>query len=398
MNQQETVRLFSQGRDAWNAWAKERLAERQALESAGEDFSAPWTLGEDGKAWLETAKADFSRYSFDEDTSFEGFRFPGDAYFGEAAFSRRVDFGKAAFSGGANFREAAFSGGAYFGGAAFSGNANFNSAEFESAADFTAIKAHSIFSMVGTKFRLVPEFAHADFKPEAPRLDTLRIEPRGFWKQTLRLVKGDSKRNPEGPGRWRVLQKLANDGHDHISEQRFFRGELLAKRGLEEQWWRAPFTFLVSLIYQVSSNFGASLIFPLLWWGTGIIGFAWFYLTEHMVRVANPEASMASATFRIWRRLWEGGEGFACIAGEGQPVFAAIGLSMSKSLFAGFGPARTLDQIHACLYGIHVRSTFESFQPVIPGWVTGIGVVQFLASAILIFLFGLALRNHFKIK
>jgi len=376
MNQQETVRLFSQGRDAWNAWAEERLAERQAFEKEGEDLSEPWTLGEDAEAWLEAAKVDFSGYSFDEDAAFQGFHFPGDVDFGEAAFSGDAVFGEAAFSGGADF----------------------NSAEFEGAADFTAIKAHSIFSMVGTRFRLVPELAHADFKPEAPRLDTLRIEPRGFWKQTLRLVKGDSKGNPEGPGRWRVLQKLANDGHDHISEQRFFRGELLAKRGSEEQWKSASFTFFISLIYQVASNFGASLILPLLWWGTGIVGFAWFYLTEHMVRVANPEASMASATSRIWRRLWEGGEGFACIAGEGQPVFAAIGLSMSKSLFAGFGPARTLDQIHACLYGIHVRSTFESFQPVIPGWVTGIGVVQFLASAILIFLFGLALRNHFKIK
>ena len=376
MNQKETVRLFSQGRDAWNAWAEERLAERQAFEKEGEDLSEPWDLGEDAEAWLEAAKVDFSGYSFDEDAAFQGFHFPGDA-----------DFGAAAFSGNADFREAAFS-----------GYANFNSAEFEDAADFTAIKAHSIFSMVGTRFRLVPELAHADFKPEAPRLDTLWIEPRGFWKQTLRLVKVDSKGNPEGPGRWRVLQKLANDGHDHISEQRFFRGELLAKRGSEEQWWRASFTFFISLIYQVTSNFGASLILPLLWWGTGIIGSAWFYLTEHMVRVANPEASMAGATSRIWRRLWEGGEGFACIAGEGHPVFAAIGLSASKSLFAGFGPARTLDQLHACLYGIHVRSTFESFQPVIPGWVTGIGVVQFLASAILIFLFGLALRNHFKIK
>jgi len=28
MNQQETLALFAQGRDAWNAWTKERLAER----------------------------------------------------------------------------------------------------------------------------------------------------------------------------------------------------------------------------------------------------------------------------------------------------------------------------------------------------------------------------------
>lgn len=195
-----------------------------------------------------------------------------------------------------------------------------------------------------------------------------------------------------------MLQKLANDGHDHVSEQRFFRGELLARRGYERQWRGAPFTFLASLIYQVTSNFRASLLLPLLWWGVGVLGFAWLYLTEHMARVANGEATMAGPAGRVWRRLWEGGEGFTCIAGDGDPLFAALGLSASKSLFAGFGPARTLDQIHACLYGIHPREAFDSFQPVIPGLVAGVGVVQFLLSAILIFLFGLALRNHFKIK
>jgi hypothetical protein len=71
---------------------------------------------------------------------------------------------------------------------------------------------------------------------------------------------------------------------------------------------------------------------------------------------------------------------------------------MNKGLFAGLGPARALDQTHACLYGIHELSAFDSFQPVIPYWVTGMGVVQFLLSAILIFLFGLALRDHFKIR
>lgn len=365
MNQRDTLKLFSKGRDAWNAWAEERLAERKALEDAGADFSTPWTRGDDARAWQETAKANFRGHSFDDDTSFQGFHFPGHADFREAAFS---------------------------------GNAVFNATEFEAPTVFTAIKATSIFSMVGTRFHSVPEFAHADFKPEAPRLDTLEVGPRGFRHRITRFLLGDSKDNPEGPGRWRVLQKLANDGHDHISEQRFFRGELLAKRGLEQQWRRAPFTFLASLIYQVTSNFGASLILPLLWWGAGVFGFAWIYLTEHMARVANSEVTMVGPAGRAPQRLWPGGEGLACIAGKGDPVLAALGLSASKSLFAGFGPARTLDQLHACLYGIHPRSVYDSFQPVIPGLVTGLGVVQFLLSAILIFLFGLALRNHFKIK
>jgi hypothetical protein len=188
------------------------------------------------------------------------------------------------------------------------------------------------------------------------------------------------------------------DCDGHASELYFFRRELLAKRGLEQQWKTAPLTFLASLIYQVTSNFGSSLFLPVMWWALGVVGFAWFYLAEHVARLADAAAGVASPSGRIARRLWEGADGFACIGSAGDPLLAALGLSMSKSLFAGFGPARALDQIHACLYGIHERSAFDSFQPVIPYSVTGMGVVQFLLSAILIFLFGLALRNHFKIR
>ena len=35
MNRDETVALFLQGREAWNAWAEKMLAERKALEAAG---------------------------------------------------------------------------------------------------------------------------------------------------------------------------------------------------------------------------------------------------------------------------------------------------------------------------------------------------------------------------
>ncbi len=35
MNREETLALYAQGRDAWNAWAAERLAERKRLEEAG---------------------------------------------------------------------------------------------------------------------------------------------------------------------------------------------------------------------------------------------------------------------------------------------------------------------------------------------------------------------------
>jgi hypothetical protein len=35
MNRNETVALFLQGKDAWNAWAEKMLTERKAFEEAG---------------------------------------------------------------------------------------------------------------------------------------------------------------------------------------------------------------------------------------------------------------------------------------------------------------------------------------------------------------------------
>ena len=44
MNQEDTIARFKQGKDAWNAWAEEMLAERKAMEADGR-WSAerePW--------------------------------------------------------------------------------------------------------------------------------------------------------------------------------------------------------------------------------------------------------------------------------------------------------------------------------------------------------------------
>jgi hypothetical protein len=71
--------------------------------------------------------------------------------------------------------------------------------------------------------------------------------------------------------------------------------------------------------------------------------------------------------------------------------------------FAGVASAEKLNQIYACLYGIHGTCCSgaplpEKFTPVIPDVVDFIGIGQLLLSLVLIFLFLLALRNHFRIR
>jgi hypothetical protein len=70
MTRDETVALFLDGREAWNAWAGARLAERKAMEADGR-WSAekhPWgTLeakNDETRAWMKSAAVDFSRCLF----------------------------------------------------------------------------------------------------------------------------------------------------------------------------------------------------------------------------------------------------------------------------------------------------------------------------------------------
>src|SRR5262249_25310965 len=150
MTRDETVALFLQGKEAWNAWAKKKLAERKALEEAGR-----WQ--EEKDSWSDTANADFSDCLFrvrgaegtkeasgeadkeevaeelhnkslslgGEKIEFESFIFPGLTNFKSAAIEGYADFGSTTFEGDANFEYATFKGYADFESATFLGDANF---------------------------------------------------------------------------------------------------------------------------------------------------------------------------------------------------------------------------------------------------------------------------------
>jgi hypothetical protein len=64
-------------------------------------------------------------------------------------------------------------------------------------------------------------------------------------------------------------------------------------------------------------------------------------------------------------------------------------------LFLGLGSADKLNQYYACLYGVVSERPFIAN---IPDAVVIISMAQTAISAVLIFLFLLAVRNHFRIK
>ncbi len=94
-----------------------------------------------------------------------------------------------------------------------------------------------------------------------------------------------------------------------------------------------------------------------------------------------------------------------CMAAERDPLGAAFELSFRNGvLFPGFTSARNQNQIYRCLYGVEADDGNLSAQqrsrlpPAVPAGVAILGLMQNLYSAGLIFLFLLAVRNHFRIK
>ena len=279
------------------------------------------------------------------------------------------------------------------------------------------MQGNSSFDLAGSSFAVLPKFIQAHFT-EAPRLDNSRIEKRRFkWPNLTRVdvyFKGDSdpsarwqalktrvkayfEGDPDRTARWQALKRPAIQGHDHVSEQLFFKGELKSRRWSTDMPWHATFWF--GWFYQALSDFGRSLMRPLIWWGLGIIGFALIYLSLNQDFEGRRLASLGWAQERIISAVGVASLNTSmeveCVAApQGDPLWAALDLSLRKGLVVpGVGSSEKLNQNYRCLYGVEQEAL-----PMIPYDVSILGLLQNLYSAALIFLFLLAVRNHFRIN
>lgn len=214
-------------------------------------------------------------------------------------------------------------------------------------------------------------------------------------------------------------------GHDNEREQIFFAEELKSLRGstdwlLPRPWnlfrrgaplWQGGARYWLGLLYQWFSNFGRSLVRPVLWWGASIGVFALGYLGRHFMAHSPPYPSAMLGWLWGTMQSWPGDLGLArasdlsfgltCLKGSGDPMASALYLSVHKgSLVAGLSGSDKLLQAYACLYGEDTSYTASAQQliPVIPDAVVFLGLLQTVLSATFIFLFLLALRSQFRIK
>lgn len=409
MANESDIDLFQQGKDEWNKWAQERLAEKEELQNSG-----TWSVEKNGHGtndatikWISDASVDFSKHLFTSHADFKGFVFPHTANFNSiriksgcrlnfqnavflweatfetVAFPNRVDFRHAEFFGKATFRDSnfqsvarfnptkfhnlagfrrvRFSHNAWFGGARFKDDAvfseatfcktaNFSNSIFVGLASFNWAESTGPFSLSEAKFEVVPDFTQMSFRAPV-RLDDLEVvQARPFQR------KGDKER----AACYRALKKIAIESHDHLREQQFFASEARERRGNDDPTWSAKWWF--SFAYELFSDFGRSFPRPLGLFFASILIFAAVYGTGSRFQCA-------------WPKTW---------------VLPELYLSLLNSLpLVGFARAYGRELAETCLFG-----GSQTLRPAMD--IIFIG--QNIWSAVLIFLFLLAVRNHFRIK
>jgi uncharacterized protein YjbI with pentapeptide repeats len=301
MTLEETLALHAKGKDAWNVWATNLLANHPGefdpeIEvnnpvHAWEDLATVRFLGSSKNfphEIVESALGDFTGFIFPGRADFKDLNlnyvsfdkciFHGDVSFRKTCFRRHSNFFETVFKEWADFRDCLFESTANFGGAVFEKTTVFRGSTFLDSAVFekTVFKGFVQFGRVkfngftvfneasfdqGSSFNQAElngasSFTEAYFKETAQFRATQIIGPVDFSfavfqiapdfnqaqpSQPLRMdyikVKGANERGAYAASKYRSLRRLAVQSHDHEREQDFFAKEMLTLRGDPDLWF-----------------------------------------------------------------------------------------------------------------------------------------------------------------
>ena len=401
-------------------------------------------LGDSGYKWQqvdggsESCDVGWGSAVFLSGANFNGAIFNGKTMFGQATFAKSawfiraqfdmVRFWRVQFEHDVYFSAAEFRQRSSFGGVSFMGYTEFDDAKFIGLTEFNAVKAEREVSFGGEcTFGYVPSFASASFK-EPPRLDRLRIDGavRSTTRRDAELPEGHDVYRSRVPGYYRSLKRLASQGQDLEREQAFFAGEVQSSR-FSTDWplpfrsspkfqlvgWASVWRFWFGVAYQVFSNFGRSIVRPLVAWLLLLVVSAAVYLGESPMaaKIREHDAVSTVAAWRYARSIqttWVSATPCASDADGVKAMPSAIREStnaphealqlalMNGSVIGEFGGRANSARILGCLYGLAPGDGGEA--TMYPAAVSTMGLFQRALSAISIFLFGLAVRNMLKMK
>lgn len=296
-----------------------------------------------------TAAALFKEARFDRRAAFNAACFGSKAEFENARFYDTTNFEAVRFCAAADFQTAHFAADANFRTAHFAGSADFQNVKFEQDVDFSngAFGSKTIFKEANFKDR-VPEFFHREMHQ-----DTSFSDSPEFWPD----VTEDNAE--EGKRAYTRLRQVASEVYDPDLEHFFLRQEMRCKERIERDkrdWFHWFFFFL----YRKIADSGISVSTPfwlmvcVLSFGTGCFA---GYFDSGAAAVLNAEL-------------------------QDNRYASAAGVSFGN-LFGFLGINR--------LYFTDLLISAPDGLQFVAGLQTVLGVV-------LLFFFGLGLRNRFRLK
>jgi hypothetical protein len=296
-----------------------------------------------------SVNAIFCRATFSDDANFGGATFSGDAIFGNATFRGYTDsgaltishytgFGSATFSGYADFGGATFSGDANFGGVTFSGDANFSVARFSGGAQFTNAEMKARTSFDDAKFSAPPQCFNTKLHEGTTWHGVQWPEPPGNSNRAREFIDAYERLKLE-------MDRLKKHG----DELDFFSREQQCRRVVLGPWKGFPIA-----IYGFLSDYGRSYSRPLVLLATTVLVGS-FLFAVHLIGFRTPLLPSG------WRQ--------------------AIGISFTNTL------------------GLFGRPLMKADALVdLPDWLKAVATVQSILGLVLLFLFGLGIRNRFRMK
>jgi hypothetical protein len=335
---QEHVARIQKGVDVWNTF--------------DQAFAAYLQDNDIGDGFYAFERAELPNVNF------RRAQFSGEAYFSGATFSGGADFGSARFRDKANFTNATFNGNAYFYMTIFSDSAYFVNVKFESRCSFYQAESE----------KHVPYFIGAQFET-APLIESFNIP----WEKNPKVGTIEA---------YRQLKKFAIEGANHEQEIRFFGFETRCKMHLKH----TPILTKASIwLYWVFSNFGQSLLRPL-----GALVLVWIVTTAMTISTTMKSPIPKTLVSLIMFEHLEPCEAISSNAFRSKLDAIrsqSIGSSLTLPVIAI--DRDTVNQRNQCLYG--QGGGVPETNRIING-------IQQVLSLIFLFLFGLAVRNRFKIK
>lgn len=384
-----------------------------------------WKTESDGDLFFNgstfNGPANIEWVDFRANASFVGVTFNGRVKLYTSRFDR-VIFDRAKFEDDANFRGVSARD-ITFERAAFQGAMDFRGLHVSRACSFRSVRSSGDIDLAGADFVNPPDFTLSSFRRE-PRLDRVSIKSTllGFYIRPQDGVDATEHKprwvgfyiDEHAPAKFRELKKIAASTNDSAKELDFHAQELRSSRFVTDWpvlWPGKPISgvarFWFGLAYGALSDFGRSAWLPLLWWLLLIIGASAIYLGESPDVKAKREmlahehsyvTSFVLGAFEAWK------SGAPCTPGLAEKVRAstsapteALQLAATNAvLFADTG-GDSARRAFGCLYGLENRDAPNS-PPLISPQVAWVGRVQRTLSAMLLFLFGLGLRNMLKMK